>query len=265
MAQKAPKPDDGDEGAQPADKPRRKSKVKGGDAPPTVVDDATIEHHYGLISIAQKDLAEADAKRATASGVLRNAFKAAKKMGVDIEAMKQALKDKKQEPGVVITLERNRRRYLKIMGAPVGTQFDLLSDVEVKDTIDAELAGYHAGKNNESADNNAYQPGTEEHARWTTGWNRWVAENAPGAKKADPVETKIAMEYEAEGADAYKAGVSLADNPYADGLPANPCWNAGWKAAQTRASAGDAPAADIPAFLDKRKKRPVASEGVAAH
>ncbi len=177
-----------------------------------------------------------------------------------VPEMKQALKDKKQEPGAVITLERNRRRYLKIMGAPVGTQFDLLNDVEVKDTVDAELAGYHAGKNNESADNNAYQPGTEEHARWTTGWNRWVAENAPGARPAaDPVKAKVEAEFEQEGRDAYTGGVSLADNPYNEGLPANVFWNAGWKAQQTDASDADMPA--IPTDL----RRPRRGAGASAH
>lgn len=251
MAQKAPKPDDGDEGAQPADKPRRKSKVKGGDAPPVVLDEATFQHHVQMIQGAHLRLEDKLKECASERAVLGNAKKAAKKAGVPVDAVMMALRLKKREAGEVVTEFRNVGKVLKILEAPLGTQWGLFTDVEVVDVMDADAAGFHAGKNNEFSDNNPHAAGTEEHQKWHGGWLRAQAELAPGASRADPVAAKLDAEFEAEGYAAYGNGVSLADNPYGEGTKANPLWNAGWKSGQTQASgAGEA----IPAFLDKRKK-----------
>lgn len=270
MAKRAPKPQDTPADTGAATTTRGRGRKKADTNAPAVLDQATYEHHVDQLVGAQLRLEDKLRECASERGVLANAKKAAKKAGVPVDAVMKALALKKRPAGEVVSEYRDIGRALKYLEAPLGTQWGLFNDVETVDVMDADAAGYHAGKNNEPASNNPHQAGTEEHANWTGGWNRWVAENAPGAKKvADPAKDKVEAEFRTQGADAYTAGTEISDNPYGEDAKAHGCWREGWIGAQ-KAAAGNGDEGsdprDPPAFLDRRGKKGAAVvEGAATH
>lgn len=167
-------------------------------------------HHTQAYLGAMSEVEEIQETLNAARGRARNILRVAKKDGCDTDAITLAVKLKKREAGEVVSEYRNVVMILKAIDAPLGTQWDMFSDVEVRDVVDAEAAGYQAGKNGESADNNAYQAGTEEHAKWHDGWLRGQAKllgvKAPKKRKADDFVEDDKPGYqvarEAEDADA---------------------------------------------------------------
>jgi uncharacterized protein (UPF0335 family) len=118
------------------------------------------------------ELAEAMVGVQAIRGRISAANKVARKDGCDVRAIKRAIELKKRSADEVIAEHKATVEILKIMESPLGTQFDFFKDVEVKDVVTAEAAGYAAGKNNENFSNNPYQAGTEDHAKWSEGWHR---------------------------------------------------------------------------------------------
>ncbi|MBX3502813.1 MAG: hypothetical protein KF889_25490 [Alphaproteobacteria bacterium] len=228
--------------AEKVDTPTRGGKGHNSKTPPAEFDEATLQHHIDQIQGAHLRLEEKLRETASVRGEFAAIKKAAKKAGAPVAAIMEALGLKKQEAGEVVSHYRNVGRVLKMLNAPLGTQWNLFADVETVDVMDADAAGYHAGKNGEPASNNPHQAGTEEHARWTGGWNRWVAENAPGARKykngGDPAKAKVEAEYSAEGARAYHDGVEISDNPYDGDAKAHALWREGWVGEQNAKGAG---------------------------
>lgn len=166
---------DGDELKGP--RKSRMGKVAGEkqDAAPTVLDEGTKQHHHAMLSSSLRDIEEKTEELSSLRGVYQNARKAAKKVGIDVAAWKRAWDLKKREPTEVIAEHQHTIEWLKFMGAPLGTQMDMFSDVEVRNTVSAESAGYAAGKNGETATNNPHPPGTKEAQDWQAGWLRGQA------------------------------------------------------------------------------------------
>ncbi|MGH6967776.1 MAG: ribosome modulation factor [Stellaceae bacterium] len=103
-----------------------------------------FEHHLEIIKPLK---AEVDAKRAdhqTANATYRSALKAAKKDGVDTDAMVQALALAEQDPDEAALTFRNLGNYLTWMNSPLGSQFRL--DGEAPDAPKETRKGRGAGK-----------------------------------------------------------------------------------------------------------------------
>jgi hypothetical protein len=71
---------------------------------------------------------------------------------------------------------------LRLIKSPLATQLDLFADIDLPPPVSARLAGEHAGKNGESADNNPHLLGSEEHAHWR---NAGQAAIVRGENRAD--------------------------------------------------------------------------------
>ncbi|WP_319798303.1 hypothetical protein [Nitrobacter sp.] len=96
----------------------------------------------------------------------------------------QYIKDKAKRAedgdGATVAHHRNMNRILRVMGDPLGTQWNLfaVAGEEVDDktgkpansAMDAELQGQAAYRNNEPETNNPFQPGTEDYVAWDNGW-----------------------------------------------------------------------------------------------
>jgi hypothetical protein len=264
MARKAPKPTDTptDTGAETPTRGRGRKKAEAN--APAVLDQATYEHHVDQLVSASLRLEDKLRECASERGILANAKKAAKKAGVPVDAVMKALALKKRPAGEVVSEYRDIGRALKYLEAPLGTQWGLFNDVETVDVMDADAAGYHAGKNNEPKSNNPHQAATEEFVKWDGGWDRWVAENVPGAKKvADPAKDKVEAEFAEQGREAYRAGTEISENPYGENAKAHACWREGWIGEQNAKAAAEE-MLPIPDAL-RRGKKAAAVEGAATH
>lgn len=141
---------------------------------PGPVSDETVGMHVNLIKAAETNWQEARDRAAELQGVLRNRYKVAKNDGVDIDALKLAFKIAQRTSGEVVSEQRNVGRYLRIMGAPLGTQWTLFPEDEPANgagpTVDANLQGQHAGRNGEPGENNPFTPGSDDFQAWAEGW-----------------------------------------------------------------------------------------------
>lgn len=150
------------------------------------VTDETVGMHVNLIKAAEENWREARDRAAELQGVLRNRFKVAKNDGVDIDALKLALRIAERSSGEVVAEQRSVGRYLRIMGVELGHQWAFQFDEpgEGRPKVDANLQGQHAGKNGEPAENNPFTPGTEDFTAWAEGWTTGQAMLAGGIGKA---------------------------------------------------------------------------------
>lgn len=171
-------------------------KNKGSNVGP--VSDEAMLRHIELIQAAELEYDEARDVTAQRSGVLRNRYKVAKNDGVDIEALKLALKLAKRSAGEVVTEHRNVGRIIRLMNLPIGHQFDLFKvagDDEAEPgkstAMDAELQGQHAYSNSEPITNNPFDPvhDTDRYNEWRSGWI-----NAQNAKARSLARTGDAIE-----------------------------------------------------------------------
>ncbi len=136
------------------------------------VADETVGMHINLIKAAELEWRELRDKASAAQGVLRNRYKVAKQDGVDVDSLKLAFRINERSSGEVISEQRNVGRYLKIMGSPLGTQWNLFEDTQDEGVqkLDAKAAGEQGGREGVDRDSNPYQPGTELWFEWNNGW-----------------------------------------------------------------------------------------------
>lgn len=135
--------------------------------------DETVGMHVNLIKAAEIEWRELRDKASQAQGVLRNRYKVAKGDGVDVDSLKLAFRIAERSSGEVISEQRNVGRYLRIMGAPVGTQWNLFEDTQDEGVqkLDATAAGEQAGREGADRDSNPHTPGSELWFQWNNGWN----------------------------------------------------------------------------------------------
>lgn len=143
------------------------------------ISDEALDRHIRMIKAAEGEWREARDKAAELQGVLRNRYKVAKNDGVDVEAMKLAFRIAERPASEFVAEHRNLGRYLRLMAAPVGTQFGLFDFLDARtdaapgdeQSMEAEatLAGEHAGLNSEPKENNPHVAGTAPWFAWNNG------------------------------------------------------------------------------------------------
>lgn len=140
------------------------------------ISDEAAQRHIQLIEASHVEWQEARDKAAELQGVYRNRLKVAKGDGMDVDALKLAFKIKARPAGEFVSEHRSVGRYLRLMAAPVGTQFGLFdfldekADGAPKDLeAEATLAGEHAGLNSEPRSNNPHDPGSTKWFNWNNG------------------------------------------------------------------------------------------------
>jgi hypothetical protein len=144
-----------------------------------------------------------DAREAldTANGIYRAALKSAKSDGINQTEMLAAIKCKKMQPEDVENALRARLRYMEWLGMPIGTQLGLFPsppDPEAEEElseIDADEAGYTAGRTGGSTDDTNAVPGTPAYAAFVKGYRRGqaaiAAEMGPAAKVASTRRKRV--------------------------------------------------------------------------
>jgi hypothetical protein len=125
-------------------------------------------------------------------GRISSIRKIAKKENVDWTVVKKFVESERRvmkgETGAMVTELRKLGEMMRIMGSPLGTQWNLFPEMpgtaEAGETdattssMDAELQGQHAYSNGEPLTNNPKIPGTQEHVDWAHGWKQAQAAKA---------------------------------------------------------------------------------------
>lgn len=169
--------------------------------PPKTADEIFDEHYPG-IRAAKLALNNLKAQVTEQNGEYRNLLKAFVKAGGDSADMIEAMRIASLPVDEATRSIKNINRYLRRMGYPLGTQFGLFEEPNVK-SIATQV----------------------EDDR-----NQRIAASG-GPKDAGPLrETDKSMQaVEDDGYAAGFGGKEQATNPYTDGAPAFHRWNVGWK------------------------------------
>ena len=188
----------------------RKSDAEGGaskprNVPPSNVTDDTIRESVNRIIDLQSVADAAHKSWKEADGAVKQSKKAAKALGVDIDAVGDYLKLRKQELPDVDRRHKNLARICVVMGLP--TQYLLFGDASVAsqvdatkiaegqagadvgipsvgDLADAEAAGEAAGKAGKFAHENPHERESPKGIRWNKGWEEGQRSIAPQATSA---------------------------------------------------------------------------------
>lgn len=157
-------------------------------APPSNVTDETYDKHLNIILAAEADMAKATEEQKRLTAIYRTALKAAKKDGCNQQAIVAALQMRKKDQDDQRMLHRDMGRVLKLLGMPIGHQFDLFGqDVPLVDrSVDEDNAttaadggsslemaynqGEAAGKAGISGLENPYGEGDDRRTPWANGW-----------------------------------------------------------------------------------------------
>ena len=146
--------------------------------------DDLIQQFYAELSKATRTKDEAVAS-------VRAVLKRAKGAGVAPSMLSGMIADKKRDPDELKIELQQRIRGLAFINMPV-TQQDLFGDdgdeaytpqlspkVRAQaEKLDVEAAGYQAGLDERSADENPHQAGSEFHQAWNSHWAEGVARRA---------------------------------------------------------------------------------------
>jgi len=167
-----------------------------------------------LIRPLLKTVEETTDAHRTANSAYRTALKAAKKEGIDTDALTAALGWQKSDPEDVTKKFTNINTYLMWLGVPVGTQLGLFAEgLTVASAAEAEhfakaegdkrpisteasirgakAKGFDAGTDGKNLDTNPHDEGSPEAHAWASGWREGQAKIARnlGRKSKNGAET----------------------------------------------------------------------------
>lgn len=158
--------------------------------------------HVRIIGDAQREYDEAHDLAKSKHGVYRAALKAAKKSGIDEDALKDAIRIHTRSDEATESLYfRNLGRYLNYMNSPLGKQFGLFDDGAGEVPADARTKheeweannqGYRAAQAGTPIDQNPWPPGSELAQVWSLGWKRGkkVVDDVLAGNPAEPVKRR---------------------------------------------------------------------------
>ena len=114
--------------------------------------------------------------------------KAAKKLGMSADAITAAIAERKREPLERVQHFRKMARYLRLMGAPLGTQLTIFDEGLEKTGLTGEAPsdgnvvsfedgaayeqGYRAGKSGKSIGDGPYTEDSDTGVQWAAGYNK---------------------------------------------------------------------------------------------
>ena len=155
------------------------------------VTDQTKREFFNKALDAKRELDEAMAAAASARGVLRATYKAAKAAGVSSDAIARALKVATTDADEIAAEERDYLDMLRVSGIWTGAQSELfpvenLAPAHIVNPALAYDEGVKAGKAGHSRTGNRHDAGNEEYDAWDRGWLMGQRVNLP---KQAPVST----------------------------------------------------------------------------
>lgn len=217
--------------------------------------------HMGYIEPALKAFEDAKDAQKKASGTYRNALGAAKKEGVDIDALLDVLEMRRLDIEDVNRHNANVNQYARWLNIPLGFQLGLgLDGRSVATQIeDAQLAaqaeergekhpsksmvlvqsdGFDAFNNNLSVDDNPYPSDTIAGQKWISGF-RLAEEQGIGKARRARTEDEEKAADESPRSEGFGAGTPSGDEASVAGDPGKGLRSGGigW-AARHRAGAG---------------------------
>ena len=167
---------------------KAKKETVAADAAPPRDAREVFEEQMKLIRPLYEDLEIANHARAAANSAYRTQLKAAKKAGINIDALTKALALQKREPDDVTKEFTDLNRYLAWLGIPVGTQLGLFDETRTVATAAEDFAkrpisteasiakakteGFDAGHEAKNKAENPYEEGSPEALAWDAEWDR---------------------------------------------------------------------------------------------
>jgi uncharacterized protein (UPF0335 family) len=103
---------------------------------------------------------------------LKGIYDAAKLDGVDVEALKDAIKADADDHLEVVTRYANTGKYLRAHKSPLGEQMNLFPLEPIPETMRAAIAGKRGGLRGGSVDENPYTPGSEPFVAYVEHWQK---------------------------------------------------------------------------------------------
>ena len=158
------------------------------------VTDETIAEHMKKVMSARSEMQDVQEQLDEARGVYRSCLKAAKKSGVDPDAITAALKMMDGDHAEIRVRSQMTRRILKVSGSPLALVYAEQPDLfdaagpkqaHVTGSDDAAFAdGYNKGKAGGNINANPHGRTATAHAAWNRGWHQAQADLAEelGAK-----------------------------------------------------------------------------------
>lgn len=168
-------------------------KPAGGNGGPPL-DESAWSRAVNEYTAEMLEIEELEKKKAEVAGRISSVRKVAKKLGVDWDTVKRYFQEHKRirkgAMGELVTEERRYRWLLKVMGSPLGTQFNLWDvpgeeeGAGARPGMEAELQGQHAYSQGAALTDNPFHAATdvERHNDWRHGWTQ--AQNAKARSMA---------------------------------------------------------------------------------
>ena len=162
----------------------RKQQIEEGETVTGNVTDQTKREFFNNALVAKRELDEAMQAAASARGVLRATYKAAKAAGVSSDAIARALKVATTDADEIAAEERDYLDMLRVSGIWTGAQRELfpvenLAPAHIVNPALAYDEGVKAGKAGHSRTGNRHEAGGEEYDAWDRGWLLGQRANLP--------------------------------------------------------------------------------------
>lgn len=157
-----------------AERASRKRKANGhgkaghnsGEVPSEVID-----RWWAKVVTAQAAVERAAKPLKSRKGELSAIYKAAKADGVDVEALKDAIKAHDGDHLEVVERYANTGKYLRAHQSPLGVQMNLFPLDPIPEVSRAAIAGKRQGLRGGSIDENPYPAGSEAFVAYADAWH----------------------------------------------------------------------------------------------
>lgn len=128
----------------------------------------------GLVMLHLRKIQDAEKKGGEATAALRNARKAAKADGIDLEMLEVMRKFDKMTESDLAEYLNAMITYAQHFSIPHLSQMDLFDSPEIDESVAMDLAysrGLRAGKLGRDQTSNPAEPGTPAGQKWLEGWH----------------------------------------------------------------------------------------------
>ncbi|HKV14533.1 MAG TPA: hypothetical protein VJQ81_05785 [Reyranella sp.] len=142
-----------------------------GEVPPEIVD-----RWWQKVVVAQGAVERAAKPLKSRKGELSAIYKAAKADGIDVDALKDAIKADAGDHLNFLSRYAATGKYLRAHQSPLGLQLGLFPLDAIPEVSRAAMAGKRCGLAGRSIDENPYPPGSENFVAYSDAWHQGQAQ-----------------------------------------------------------------------------------------